>query len=183
MPSTEDFSASKWFIHFDELCNYLHSFQKQLAAILLKNNCCFPDQEHVGHSTNKIYWNRTWLSHQICFKGHSMRILLPRMHLLLLLLLSLVVVVIVVAVVVVAVIVIVLVVLVVVKSWPGLVNTIQRPGPLKEFFSVRVGKHTSEARVGKKYSGQGRWTETGGRAGKHKLVGQGWKMQTRGQGW
>ena len=128
MPSTEDFSASTWFIHFDELCNYLHSFQKQLAAILLKNNCCFPDQKHVGHSTNKIYWNRTWPFHQIFFKGHSMRILLPRMHLLLLLL-SLVVVAIVVVVVVVAVIVIVLVVLVVVKSWPGLVNINRRSWP------------------------------------------------------
>ena len=48
-PIIETFSTSTWFIHFDGLCNYLHSFQKQLAANFFKNNFCFPDQEYVGH--------------------------------------------------------------------------------------------------------------------------------------
>ena len=43
-----------WFIHFDGLCNYLHSFQKQPAANFFKNNCCFPDQVHVGYYINKF---------------------------------------------------------------------------------------------------------------------------------
>ena len=36
----------------------------------------------------QIYWNRTWLFHQIPFKGNLMRILMPRRRLLLLLLYS-----------------------------------------------------------------------------------------------
>ena len=36
-------------IHFDGLCNYLHSFQKHPAANFFENKCCFPDQEQVGH--------------------------------------------------------------------------------------------------------------------------------------
>ena len=40
-------------MHFDELCNYLLSFQKQQAANFFKNNCCFPDQELVDHYINK----------------------------------------------------------------------------------------------------------------------------------
>ena len=51
--TTETFSASTSFIHFDGLCNYLHSFQKQPAANFFKNNCCCPDHEHVGHYINK----------------------------------------------------------------------------------------------------------------------------------
>ena len=51
---TENISASTWFTHFDELCNYLHSFQKQPAASFYKKNCCFLDQEHVGNDINKF---------------------------------------------------------------------------------------------------------------------------------
>ena len=40
-------------MHFDELCNYLLSFQKQQAANFFKNNYCFPDQELVDHYINK----------------------------------------------------------------------------------------------------------------------------------
>ena len=52
--TTDHFSASTCFIHFDGLCNYIHSFQKQSAANVFKNNRCFPDQEHVGHYINRF---------------------------------------------------------------------------------------------------------------------------------
>ena len=54
MSTTEIFSASAWFIHFDGLCNYLHLFEKQPATNFFKNNCYFPDQEHISHYTNKF---------------------------------------------------------------------------------------------------------------------------------
>ena len=102
--------ASTWFIHFDRLCNYLHSFQKQPATNFIKNNCCFAVQERAGDYINK---------------PDLMRILLPRSYILL----SLVGVVVVAIVVVVAelvvvavVVVIVLVAVVVLKYWPGQVN-------------------------------------------------------------
>ena len=42
--TTENVSASTWFISFDGLSNYMHSFRKQLAATFFKsNNCCFLD--------------------------------------------------------------------------------------------------------------------------------------------
>ena len=59
--TTETFSASMGFIHFHELCNYLHSFQKQPAAKFFKNNCCFPDQKHVT-STNLLKQDLTFSS-------------------------------------------------------------------------------------------------------------------------
>ena len=52
--TTENCSASTRFIHFDGLCNYLHSFETQPAANFFKNNSCFPDQDHVGHYINKF---------------------------------------------------------------------------------------------------------------------------------
>ena len=53
--STKNVSVSTWFIHFDGLCNYLDSFQKQLAVNFCNNNNrCFPFQGHVGHYTNKF---------------------------------------------------------------------------------------------------------------------------------
>ena len=51
--TSENVSASTWFIYFDGLCNYLNLFQKQLAANFF-NSCCFPIQGHVGHCTNKF---------------------------------------------------------------------------------------------------------------------------------
>ena len=47
---TKTFSASPWFIHFDGLCNYLYPFQKHPVSNFFENECCFPDQEHVGHN-------------------------------------------------------------------------------------------------------------------------------------
>ena len=67
--TTETFSASTWFIHFDRLCNYLHSFQKQPATNFIKNNCCFAVQERAGDYINKSTENRTWLLYQIPFKA------------------------------------------------------------------------------------------------------------------
>ena len=61
--------ASTWFIHFDRLCNYLHSFQKQPATNFFKNNCCFAVQERAGDYINKSTENRTWLLYQIPFKA------------------------------------------------------------------------------------------------------------------
>ena len=52
--TTENFSASTWFIHVDGLSNYLLSFQKNPSANFFKNNCCFTDQKHVGHYTNRF---------------------------------------------------------------------------------------------------------------------------------
>ena len=52
-PTTKPFSASTWFIPFDGICNYLHSFQKHPATNFFEHKCCFPDQEHVGHYINK----------------------------------------------------------------------------------------------------------------------------------
>ena len=52
--TTETFSDSTWFIHFDGLCNYLHSNEKQPAANFFKNNCYFSDQDDVGHYINKL---------------------------------------------------------------------------------------------------------------------------------
>ena len=52
-PTTKPFSASAWFIPFDGICNYLHSFQKHPATNFFGHKCCFPDQEHVGHDINK----------------------------------------------------------------------------------------------------------------------------------
>ena len=52
--TTENFSASTWFIHVDGLRNYLPSFQKNPSANFFKNNCCFPDQKHVGHYTSRF---------------------------------------------------------------------------------------------------------------------------------
>ena len=53
--TTENVSASTWFIHFDGICNYLDSFQKQLAANFFNNNNhCFPFQGHLGPYTNKF---------------------------------------------------------------------------------------------------------------------------------
>ena len=76
----------------------------------------------------QMHWSRAWLFHQIPFKSHLMRILLPPRYLLLLLLVVAVVVakvIVVVEVVVVEVVVVIVIVGVVevVKSWPGLVNT------------------------------------------------------------
>ena len=51
---TKTFSGSTWFIHFDVLCNYLHSIQKHPAVNYFENKCCFFDQEHVGHYNNKF---------------------------------------------------------------------------------------------------------------------------------
>ena len=47
-------APSTLFTHFDGLCNYLDSFQKQLAANFFNNNCCFPFQGHFCHYTNKF---------------------------------------------------------------------------------------------------------------------------------
>ena len=57
--SSQTRNRNLWFpsasrIHFDGLCNYLHSFQKQLAANFFNNNCWFPFQGHVGHCSNKF---------------------------------------------------------------------------------------------------------------------------------
>ena len=51
--TTDTFSASTWFVHFDSLCNYLDLFQTQPAANFFKNNCCFPNQEYVEYYINK----------------------------------------------------------------------------------------------------------------------------------
>ena len=45
--ATENVSENKWFIHFDGLCNYPNSFQKQPAANCF-NSCCFPVRGHVA---------------------------------------------------------------------------------------------------------------------------------------
>ena len=99
-------------------------------------------QEHVGHYINKF--NKTGLEFFIkffikVFKGHLMRILLLRRHLLLLLLIvAVLVIVVVVEVIVVAVVVaIVLVaVAVVLKSCPGLVDTNWGPWPGSELVNT-----------------------------------------------
>ena len=136
--TAKTFLANTWFIHFDGLCNYLHSFQKHPAANFFEKKCCFPDQEHVGHYINKFI--KTGLEFFIkVFKGHLMRILLLRRHLLLLLLIvAVLVIVVVVEVIVVAVVVaIVLVaVAVVLKSCPGLVDTNWGPWPGSELVNT-----------------------------------------------
>ena len=53
MSTTENFPASTWFIHVG-LSKYLLSFQKNPSANFFKNNCCFTDQKHVGHYTNRF---------------------------------------------------------------------------------------------------------------------------------
>ena len=104
---TKLFSASTWFIHFDGLCNYLHSFQKH-PAISLKINATFLIRNTLAiRITNFLKQDLTF--HQIPFKGHLIRILLPWRHICPLL--------VVVAIVVVVVEVVVVAVVVVVVDW------------------------------------------------------------------
>ena len=50
-------SARTWFIHFDGLCNYLHSFQKQQTANFFKNNSGNDCTSGCGSGSKILIWN------------------------------------------------------------------------------------------------------------------------------
>ena len=65
-----------WFTYFVVLYSYLYSFQKQVSASSLfrKKQLLLPWSGKHWSSRQQIYWNRTWPVHQMCLRGHFLRI-------------------------------------------------------------------------------------------------------------
>ena len=119
--------ASTWFIHFDRLCNYLHSFRNSQPPISLKITAASLFRNALAIiSTNLLKIGHGFFIKYL-LRPDLMRILLPRSYILLSLVgvvvVAIVVVVAELVVVAVGVVIVLVAVVVVLKYWPGQVNT------------------------------------------------------------